>query len=142
MKNTPENKAKFFAQYWGQKVGVELRGSKRESNENYSINEMTIDPVGDDYLELKSLSQITDEDAIEVFHISKKWNNWMYRKDTKKLEQGRQIIKDFMSDGIYWYPKMLLAVSDFLRSRGYALPWMGISVEEQVEFGWIKPIDQ
>lgn len=27
---------------------------------------------------------------------------------------------------------------DYLRSKGYALPYLGISVEEQIEFGWIK----
>lgn len=31
---------------------------------------------------------------------------------------------------------------DYLRSRGYALPFMGISVEQQIEAGWIKLIEK
>jgi len=27
---------------------------------------------------------------------------------------------------------------DFLRSKGYALPFMGLSVDELVNYGWIK----
>lgn len=30
-----------------------------------------------------------------------------------------------------------LPVFDYLRSKGYALPWQGISVEKQLELGWI-----
>ena len=32
----------------------------------------------------------------------------------------------------------LIFAVDFLRYKGYALPWMGISVEEQVSRGWIR----
>ena len=27
---------------------------------------------------------------------------------------------------------------DYLRSKGYALPWMDLSVEDLVKYGWIK----
>lgn len=30
--------------------------------------------------------------------------------------------------------------SDFYRSKGYAVPWLGLSVDKMVEFGWIKLI--
>lgn len=30
----------------------------------------------------------------------------------------------------------------YLRSKGYALPWMGLSVEQQIEYGWIKLIEE
>lgn len=30
---------------------------------------------------------------------------------------------------------------DYLRSCGYALPWLGISVEEQIKRGWVKLIE-
>jgi hypothetical protein len=32
----------------------------------------------------------------------------------------------------------LIFAVDFLRSKGYALPWMGVSVEEQVKRRWIE----
>ena len=57
--NTLENKAKFFAQYWGQHLiimGSFLR----------IIDHVTLDSVeNDDYLELKPLSQISDEDVVQ-----------------------------------------------------------------------------
>lgn len=28
--------------------------------------------------------------------------------------------------------------SDCLRSKGYALPYLGVSVEDQIEFGWVR----
>lgn len=29
----------------------------------------------------------------------------------------------------------------YYRTEGYALPWCGISVEQQIEYGWIKLIE-
>lgn len=43
---------------------------------------------------------------------------------------GKQLLDDH-SDNI-------LNAYDYLRSRGYALPWMGLSVEELVNRGWVK----
>lgn len=33
---------------------------------------------------------------------------------------------------------LLIETIDYIRSKGYALPWMGLSVEQQIEYGWIK----
>jgi hypothetical protein len=32
----------------------------------------------------------------------------------------------------------MFELHDYLRSKGYALPWMGLSVDELVEYGWVK----
>lgn len=105
-KNTLENKAKFFAQYWGQNV---------------------VGNIGDyfnrTYLELTPLSQISDEDAIEVSERCVPGND-------KRIDNIKQHCR------IYAMQSSL--ISDYLRSKGYALPWNGITVEEQIEFGWIK----
>ena len=62
--NTLENKAKFFAQYWEQHVLYFSSDFLRK------IDNLTLDSIeNDDYLELKPLSQISDEDAIEVSKI-------------------------------------------------------------------------
>ena len=34
--------------------------------------------------------------------------------------------------------KNWLHVFDYLRSKGYALPWMDLLVEDLVEYGWVK----
>ena len=58
--NTLENKAKFFAQYWGQHVLYFSSDFLRK------IDNLTLDSIeNDDFLELKPLSQISDEDVIQ-----------------------------------------------------------------------------
>lgn len=104
MENTQSNKEKFFAQYWGQKVG---KVNSYHQNVISKVCEANISSI--DYLELKPLSSITDEDA-------------------KKLG--------------YSSPLLLKKHSSFhvdeLRALGYALWWHGLSVEKQIEYGWIK----
>lgn len=104
MENTLENKAKFFAQYWGQKCG-------KNQYCNLSINKSNI--LNITHLELKPLSQISDENA-------------------KKL--GFTNSRDFLAVG----NKDNRYNVDFLRSKGYALPYMDLSVEDLVEYGWVK----
>ena len=48
----------------------------------------------------------------------------------------------WVGDG-YKYDMKTLSVKmantvDYLRSKGYALPWMDLSVEDLVKYGWIK----
>ncbi|WP_079242630.1 hypothetical protein [Chryseobacterium indologenes] len=63
MENTLENKAKFFAQYWGQEV---LNGSGLV----YSATMKTRLSDNGDFLELKPLTSITDEEIIEVLRLA------------------------------------------------------------------------
>lgn len=152
MENTLENKAKFFALYWGQEIL------------SYQIKATSLVCVGDsrihkdDILELKPLSQITDEDAVEVAKIMDVkdpdfWTNEFskYRKEDQcnYSEVGRDYISYFFRKERYslnlrvWYikQKLIIAVGDFLRSKGYALPYLNLSVEKQIEYGWIKLTD-
>lgn len=101
--NTLENKAKFFAQYWGQHLiimGSFLR----------IIDHLTLGNIeNDDILQLKPLSKISDEDAINL--------GYGYASHLKS-NLDRNI--------------------DQLRNLGFAVPWMDLSVEDLVEYGWIK----
>ena len=118
--NTLENKAKFFAQYFSQHVLYFSSDFLRK------IDNLTLDSVeNDDYLELKPLSQISDEDAIKIskeFHIFKS----DIRNSVKELFQEFDVLGLSMETG------------DYLRSKGYALPYMDLSVEDLVEYGWVK----
>ena len=98
MKNTLENKTKFFAQYYGQKVLLDDNLTVNFTRLHYGIEDFK-----NWWLELKPLSEISNEDALEI------------------------------SDFVYADRKV-----DYLRSKGYAIPWNGISVEEMIEFGWVK----
>lgn len=125
MKNTIKNKEKFFAQYWGQKVLSEWGESLVQVNGKldrvYDISEM--------YLKLKPLSKISKKDlkAIDFKNIG-----------DKKVSFNFTSYSNAWSSSCGNYGWLLLHHYDYLRSKGYALPWNGLSVEKMVEFGWIK----
>ena len=76
----------------------------------------------DFFLQLKLLSKITDEDAIS-----------MYRGLERNYESANQFLEDYKSIGFLEQSEV-----DFLRSKGYAVPFMGYSVEDLVSFGWVR----
>jgi hypothetical protein len=132
MENTIENKAKFFAQYYGQNVligyaVVPFIINTHHLGEDYLIKHETDEDFNRvPYLELTPLSQITKEYAE---HCS--------------LLYGRNNPCDLMWVNILnglsgREEKLTQPVVDYLRSKGYALPYMGISIEKQLEYGWIK----
>lgn len=84
------------------------------------------------YLELTPLSQITDEDAIEVGKL------YEYAGETRKTQNDcfKEVGKDYIEDT--GADALALRILDYLRSKGYALPWLDTTVEEQIEYGWVK----
>lgn len=128
MENILENKAKFFGQYFG------VNCLRHEELPNISaLPVMTPWHAGleTEYLELKPLSSISDEDlkAIEFkFPNGREGLNLKFYPDNYEYHwsvintEGYLALKDF----------------DYLRSRRYALPWMGLSVEHLIEYGWVK----
>ena len=144
IENTLENKAKFFAQYFKQRVLITSLSPDVNSVTELCLN----NPLEDEYLELKSLSQISDEDAIELMRLkidSKGGdsNNLSIEIEDKTLDGYTFIVKrknwgsertGFVFNG-HTNP---LSFYDYLRSKGYALPYMGLSVKDLVEYGWVK----
>lgn len=128
MENTIENKAKFLAQYFGQNTfycGLFTRV--------YGLDIFRPESISGIYAELKSLSSITDEDAIEVSRV------WGSEMESKIIGYSIVIrITDIEKGGIQTEFRNTIGVIDYLRSRGYALPFMGTSVEKLIEYGWIK----
>ena len=102
--NTLENKAKFFAQYWGQHVLYFTSDFLRK------IDNLTLDSVeNDDFLELKPISKISDEEVINLGY-----GNILHLKSNL----DRNI--------------------DQLRNLGFAVPWMDLEIEDLIDYGWIK----
>lgn len=149
--NTLENKAKFFAQYLGQ---FRLFNDNRVWH-TAPVRGDIIDKIDEDcYLLLKPLSSINDEDAVEIKKISMLQNKCDLSSINKiefiKVKGGAINMcyeykihwKLFKADTSYIVLKqgfnLKLSVIDYLRSKGYALPYNGITVEQQIEYGWIK----
>lgn len=117
-----ENKAKFFAQYMFQRVLM-----WHEKSIQYSVDGSDLDIVStkrNEYiLELKPLSSITDEDS-EVFRLIMHWP-----------AKGNSVAQTIVLLNDQMFPAIAI---DFLRSKGYAVSWMGLSVNEMVRVGWVK----
>ena len=157
MKNTIENKARFFAQYWGQEVAIHC-------NNLYYVNAI-MDKIGEHYyLELTPLSQITDEDAIALAKIvTYNPSDINYNPDNVWVGNGDENGKGeyYIEIGVgnCWEAELTItenagvkliyeennidiydcvSIFDYLRSKRYALPFDGITVDELIEFGWAK----
>ena len=142
--NTLENKTKFFAQYWGQHVLYFSSDFLRK------IDNLTLDSIeNDDFLELKPLSQISDEDVIQGI-------TYLYNITREELGEILEIkhydtFSSITTIGIgcnfktsrsihHWKgtKKIGSVESDYFRSKGYALSYMDLSVKDLIEYGWIK----
>ena len=142
--NTLENKAKFFAQYWGQHVLYFSSDFLRK------IDNLTLDSIeNDDFLELKPLSQISDEDVIQGI-------TYLYNITREALGEILEIkhydtFSSITTIGIgcnfktsrsihHWSgtKKIGSVEADYFRSKGYALHYMDLSVEDLIEYGWVK----
>ena len=119
-------KSRFFAQYWGQKVGLQCEGGGKGFT--YTITEGTLNDIEirNDKLLLSSLSKITDEDAEHIMQLE-------------------AFIDGFLSDDFLEFLIDLkkghcnkFEVVDYLRSKGYAIPFMEYSIEDLISFGWVQ----
>lgn len=130
-----QNKAKFFAQYWGQKIVKDKASQILFISPNINMEHDSW------FLELKPLSSISDEDAEEIgklyggfYQTSEDLQDYKDHVYLALIEDDEEAYN--MWDHIGFQD--MSHVTDYLRSRGYALPWMGLSVEEMVDAGWIK----
>lgn len=143
MKNTKENRLKFYALHLGQKMIIDsdcFRSENRNDIINTTLISVSLKGIECDSwipetehtsLKLKPLSSITDKDLRAIgftfspntkvdinFSVDSYFQHWTLSNGSS----GYLTLKDF----------------DYLRSQGYALPWLGLSVENMVQYGWIK----
>lgn len=138
--NNKYNKEKFFAQYWQQLVLFST-----EDGVLFPVNGITLIDIEKDYLLLKSLSDITDKDAIEVYcsnligfpkHqanlIKKYFSNGILSVQISHKNYNH--LAEIFLDTNYFDLRRV----DCLRSKGYALPYMDLSINDLISYGWIK----
>lgn len=113
-----ENKAKLFSNYWGKTYSYRNEFGRFEDCVGYHF----IEYLPYSILILKSLTYISDEDALNV-----------------EFQNSSHFNKCMVSYGEEFYDLILKhSQIDYLRSKGYALPFMGLSIDEMVNVGWIK----
>lgn len=163
---TKEDKMRFFISNLCDVIGNDIGGELRWSAGGYSaalsfLSVSNLEQVvtsikcdEDVYLKLTSFSQITDEDAIEVARMIidenvvevERSDEWFVFKSGKfkyriAFEKGDMQIDMFIDVGWEQCHVCLMHVYksyQYLKSKGYALPYMGWSVEDLIEMGWIK----
>lgn len=155
MENNLTNKAKFFALYYDQQI-------LKVDNQNFTgLVSPDLAKVLNSYLELKPVSSITDEDALELIKIygtdggdkgynlkvsrksglgvSFNFNRYGYLMSFMLLDKGGCINNYYERYPTHQHFTVLdVEGIDYLRSKSYALPFMGLSVKQQIEYGWIK----
>ena len=144
MENNLENKARFFAQYYGVKAlyvgGV---GVVRIGYGGWNLKHP------DFFLELTPLSEISDEDAIEV--CCKKESTYDGFEVIEISKNNLDVVVSFKwkptkkSNMDYWHSANSLYFNclfyrdyQYLQLKGYALPFHDLSVEDLINYGWIK----
>lgn len=133
--NRPETKEQFFAQYWWQRVLIDV--DHAHNRQVYPIVVSNMYRIEVSHLILTSLANITDEDAIACANLL---GNCSHLSDLAKVSQIRELLTTN-----YFYTKQTnitanqwLKLFDYLRSNGYALPWIGYTVEELIEAGYCQ----
>lgn len=136
--NTPEEKAKFFAQYWGQFLKTS-DNHKTKGLKPLEIDSHSIQYVDEhSFLELTPLKNISDEDAIEVGYILLKRGR-DYKKDIFCKQDAYAWIRNGMMPTLN--PSQCVLAIDFIRSKSYLLPYKDLSTEDLIAYGWAKEIE-
>lgn len=147
--NTLENKAAFFAQYWGQQVVINSPAFREEMNFLKGKNTIIIENIKSIYnngvietesyatninycsLFLLPISQISDEDALKLAKFlfvtiwlvdQPEWKILKYIRNTiakNNFEKTSRIV-------------------DFLRSIGCITRWRDLEEDDLIEYGWVK----
>lgn len=119
--NNFKTKEMFFGQYFGQKVFCD--SSVGLENKTYQdVYHFVGDMSETSFVKLKSIEDISDEDAIRVAQL------------THQID-GVFSIGEIITTSKKPIP--YIAIVDFLRSKGYAIPYNGLSVDVLVSFGWV-----
>lgn len=138
-----KNKVSFFALYWGGNLVCTHRETSITFGAYGTVNELTLSEQYQDNfkkscLQLKPLSQISDEDLLKCYHLHSSSIGYDYTMDFAPVDE---MVNHWMEHGGNKDIQKNSLTVDYLRSKGHALPWMGLSVEEMVNVGWIKLIE-
>ena len=133
MENTQENKARFFAQYWGQRI-MAITVNENDFCQKIGFTHMNKYHLENCHIELKPLSSITKEHLTEIakFYESTAHN---IKLNDDQVEFDFIYGDEHASGAIQVDSDYCL---DYLRSKGFAMDWMGLSVKKQIDHGWVK----
>jgi hypothetical protein len=130
LENTQQNKERFFAQYYGQKVWrCELHNELM--NVDYEVlchvdESIMGAPIVKEWLELTALENISDEDAQKLPHKEYD-NNKVFYKSAKDFLNNISIFGFLTSDE-----------ADKLREMGYLIEFNSTPTQTLLDYNWVK----
>lgn len=140
MEDTLKNRELFFAQYWGQKIAYRhnqksriIKYVKNLVLGTYAVNEKVLTEKGW-FLELTPVISVSDEDAVEVSRIMGLYDQYAIIGRifcTREFDNSNDMKETMLYN-------MHCEAVEYMRSKGYAMPWRGVTVKKQIEYGWIK----
>lgn len=133
MKNNSENKLKFFAQYFGQNI-LKHKDFKESAHSFFSF---TIININHYYLELRSIESITDDECVEYYNM---FCPDLYIEDNLKIYAFKDMLNHILESKLF--NCLELQETDFLRSKGFLVPFMNLTTDQILEFGWAKIKDK
>jgi hypothetical protein len=126
-------RSRFFAQYWGTKTlyvgGV---GKVEVGKGGWNLKHP------DFFLQLKPLSQITNEDSEKLQYtlVNVVGLDGLIRQNS--IELVKEVISNYEQiDCLFMLPS---SFSDRARELGYAIDWNNYKVSKQIELGWVQLI--
>ena len=136
MENTFENKAKYFALYWGQNVVFNrIKGTGFHPVLGFPVEHNSV--MNNCYLDLKKLTEIEDKDSIAIGRMFLKGE-----QPTSELLYCGRIFATAMFDNDNAHETQLYnehsQAIDYLRLNGYAVPFNGLSIKTLQDYGWLK----
>lgn len=134
MENTQENKARFFALYYGQAIAKAYdEDSLSKIGGIYDINHMI---ATDYYLSLRSIASLTELECTEIAKMAS-----IFKSD-HTADFGASVVNFIrfkrMYDVINLHCTTWAHIHDYLRSISVLIPFMGLSVEGIINRGWAK----
>lgn len=127
MKNSLRTKTLFFSTYWNQDI---VHRYDKLYSVDVALNEINIE---DAYLLLRPISSMTNEEMIEYF-------DFLYDRNRSEFSKIQSIKSDILSDKIFNQIMSIaqsIKATDYLRSRGFAVPYFDISIKELIDYKWI-----
>lgn len=127
----PSTRLKILCQYIHCECTFAGMGTARLSVDFLAGNKSNIEDIS---VLVKPLDKISDGDAIEVSNIV---NGYGYEDNGKDIVINMLQVKEYYDENPpEWItPFTWLAICDFLRANGYALPYGKYSVEQLVDAG-------
>lgn len=93
------------------------------------------------YLSLRELSDISDEEAMHIAKMQVHRNkdgsrtNWFEHYNNVMGENCVDYVRSSLRNSVHW-DGFSIWVFDYLRSKGFLIPFMGLSIEEIKEKSW------